>query len=146
MADQIITKQCSKCKQIKPISEFSKRKEGILHRRSWCKNCERIRNCLYHRTEKCKNRKKKYFQTQKGKEIQKKSSHRHRQLFPEQIKAQNAVMNAIKVGKLPKAKILKCFYCPRQANEYHHHLGYEIKYRLDIIPVCRFCHRIFRKT
>jgi hypothetical protein len=43
-------------------------------------------------------------------------------------------------GLLPPAKTLLCVDCGAQAQEYHHHNGYEPEHLLDVIPVCRACH------
>jgi len=59
MSENIITKQCSRCKKVKPISEFRKW-------RKTCKSCENMLRVQYGNTE-------------KGKEISRKSSKKFRQ-------------------------------------------------------------------
>lgn len=75
MAEQSISKRCSTCKQIKPISEFCKScgtKDGHDHR---CKMCHGKQNKKYRRTEKGqvyqKNYQKHYRKTEKAKAAQK---------------------------------------------------------------------------
>ena len=80
MSDTIQTKRCTKCKQIKPISEFYKdaaHKDGF---RNYCKTCNRrynqtekgkARKRCYEQTEKYRAAKKRYTQTEKGKASQK---------------------------------------------------------------------------
>ena len=42
-------KQCSKCGEIKPFSEFHKDKKGTHGLRTWCKACEREYQRKYHK-------------------------------------------------------------------------------------------------
>ena len=153
MSEPIKTKCCSHCKQIKPISMFHKNKrtkDGLCYQ---CKNCRkiksqskqgrianRIRVKKYRKTEKgqktYQKARKKYAQSEKGKIYQKQWCLNH----PESRKAKSAVDWAIRVGKLPYAKTLSCYYCPKPAREYHHWRGYALEHFLDVIPVCKKCH------
>jgi len=84
MTEPAISKRCSKCKQIKPLSEFYKdhgKKDG---HRNYCKSCQKD----YDQSEKGKAREKRYRQSLQGKTKRKeyaksaegKASHkRHRQ-------------------------------------------------------------------
>jgi hypothetical protein len=59
----------------------------------------------------------------------------------------STIRSMIITGKIPSAKLLKCFWCDKQATEYHHHRGYANKYLKDVIPLCRKCHvSTFRKN
>jgi len=91
---------------------------------------------LYCQTEHGKNVRKNYRQSKEGKAAQKRFRIRH----PEQCKAKDAVKYAINAGKLPHPNTLQCHYCPAQAEEYHHFLGYAPEHWFDVIPVCRKCH------
>ena len=140
MSKTIITKQCTKCKQIKPLSEFSKHhvtKDGYQYN---CKTCFSKYHKEYHQTEHGKevNRKavQRYYQTKKGKFAKKNFRFRHY----EQYKAAIIITNAIRLGKLPRSDNFQCFYCLAQAEEYHHWHGYAPEYQLDVIPVCKKCH------
>lgn len=53
----------------------------------------------------------------------------------------SAVNYAIRAGLLPRPDTLQCHFCPAQAFQYHHYLGYKIEHRLDVLPVCKRCHR-----
>jgi len=149
---KINTKRCSTCKQIKPISEFRKWRNS-------CKFCEKIYHQLYVKTEKGKKsfRKslKKYQQTEKGKIAFSKSYKKYSQtekgkinnrnrvkkfnkFHPEQLKASNATAYAIRTNRLPHQKTLNCFYCPKQAEHYHHP---DYSKPLFVIPVCQQCHQ-----
>lgn len=58
-----------------------------------------------------------------------------------QQQAGSALNYAIRRGKLPKVSTLICTDCGSPACHYHHHLGYEKEHWLDVIPLCRGCHR-----
>ncbi len=59
---------------------------------------------------------------------------------PERFKARWKVNNAVRDGKLPRIKTLLCA-CGKQAQQYHHHNGYAPEHALDVVPMCRPCHR-----
>ena len=78
MLETIISKQCSQCKRIKPVSEFFKKTTNKDEHRSWCKICTTISNKIFAQSEKGRaiSRKsvKKYHQTKKGKETMKRAA------------------------------------------------------------------------
>ena len=145
-------KKCGKCKQIKPISGFCKNKTTLDGLGRECKTCANARF-------------KKYFQTERGKELHRFSAKRHRQtnkcketrkkyrqteksknairLYESKNKiksqAQHAINHAIEYGKKKRAKSLNCS-CGENARYYHHYLGYEKVNWFDVIPVCADCH------
>lgn len=47
-------------------------------------------------------------------------------------------------GRIPSPNSLPCDSCGHigdgKRHEYHHHLGYEAKHHLDVIPLCSTCH------
>lgn len=135
MADQIISKQCSKCKEVKPLSEFYKsciRKDGYNYHCKLC--CKKYRQSEkgklaqkryqehYRKTEKCKAAKRRYSQSKKRKAI-------------------STVRYAVIKGSLPKVTTLKC-KCGKTARHYHHYKGYAPKHWLDVIPLCFECHYV----
>lgn len=84
-----------------------------------------------------------YRNTQKGKTVDKEISKRQYEKYPEKIQARNSVHHAVRTGKLPNVKTLKCSICKeKQAEHYHHHKGYSYENRLNVIPVCIKCHGI----
>lgn len=100
---------------------------------------------------------KRYSQSKKGRNIQKIANKRYRQTkiykarrkrylirHPEYKKARNAVSNAIISRELSRPNIFHC-PCGKQAEQYHHHLGYAPEHRLDVIPVCIKCHYKYNK-
>lgn len=136
-------KKCAKCKQIKPISEFSRHtghKDGY---QGWCKSCQRVYQRKYQKTERGKavNRKsfKKYRRTNKGKDNDYRCAKRFRIRHPERRKAKAVVEYAVRVGKLPRVNTLQCHYCPKPAQQYHHP-SYAPEHWYDVIPVCIKCH------
>ena len=147
MAETIISKRCSKCKKTKPISEFykhSRMKDGFFNH---CKSCRAKYQTEYRKTEKGKvaNRKgcNKYRKTANSKVVQRAGKKRFKARHPNQIKAQQAVNNAITANRLPRPDTLQCHYCPAQAEQYHHHKGYAKKHWLDVVPTCCLCHNNF---
>lgn len=136
MAEQIITKRCCHCKQIKPLSEFYKNRSTETGYGHYCKICRLKANAKYKLTEKGKANEKKYHQSEKGKIAKKCYRIRH----PKQVKAQKAVNHAIIIGELVRPDTLVCHYCEAKAQKYHHHKGYAPKHWFDIVPVCNPCH------
>lgn len=156
MFEPIITKQCYKCKRIKPIVEFYKQKSQKDGFKSHCKICSETWTIQYRKTEKGmkavrftmrKYRKsekgkayqKQYYQTEKRKEVSRLANKKYRQNNPEKIQAQNAVQYAMKIGNLLCARNFQCF-CGKQAQHYHHS-SYAPEHWLDVIAVCIPCHR-----
>lgn len=155
-------KQCSKCKEWKDFSEFYKASSKKSGYASWCKKCTsekhktydrsqvlkryngsekgRIARSQYEKTEKGRNAKKRYRQSEIGKEIERKNSATYKVRHPDRAKAHYAVKDAVKMGRIPAARILICDTCGEKASHYHHYKGYERKHWFDIIPVCRQCH------
>ena len=148
MAKQIIVRECIKCKQIKPLSEFYKDKSRKYGRRYDCKKCSYVSRKNYYATKiGCRNIIKscqKYYKTNRGKANNKKQSRLYHIRYPERRKATCAVNNKIIKGDLAKPTKLKCHYCPNQAKEYHHWHGHAKKHWFDIVPICIPCHNKLR--
>jgi len=163
IGDKMKTKKCSKCKTIKPISEFNIDKQNKDGFRGYCKSCKKIYEGEYRQTEHGKAMRKHYFQSKKGKiaikrhqQSEKGKNARKRYKRSEKgkatekrylarnlnrIKARHVINNAIRDGKLVSPKLLLCRYCPKPAKEYHHYLGYEPEFWFAVAPVCIDCHR-----
>lgn len=181
MLDAIQTKTCSKCKQIKQVSEYFRdrsHKDGLAN---WCKICRGCDSSRYKKTPKAKKRRKelaqraeskrkqaawqrKYYQTPTRQHWEKQYRHnpkrkavvkrysqsskgkfrvkRYRYNNPDPIKARTAVDTAVRRGNLPRAKTLRCSYCGNQAKQYHHYLGYAQDHWIDVIPLCKMCHKV----
>lgn len=145
MSEQIISKTCTKCKQTKALSEFHKDYNKKDKHRSDCKVCQCATKIQYRQSKHGKIIRQRYAKTEKGKNLISFYNKQWRLLHPERILAVNKVMYAICIDKLKPAKMLKCTYCSKQAEDYHHYLGYAPEHWLDVIPVCRKCHCLFRK-
>jgi len=162
MAEQIITKRCCTCKQIKPHTEFYQNKARKDGHQEDCKVCHRKADRKYRQTEtgKLNHRKgdRKYRQSEKGKITIKEKDKRYKQRengklvnwlavkrfrakHPEQTKAGRAVNHAIEAGKMARPDTRLCHSCTKPAQEYHHWRGYDPEHYLDVVPVCKKCHK-----
>ena len=127
-------KECHRCKQVKSILEFDKNhpsKDGHIN---ICKTCKSKYNRKYKQTEQGKTAHRRYNQSEKGKARYRRYYIRH----SDQIRAKNAVNHAIRAGKLHRPDILFCKYCYEKAVHYRHP---DYSKLLDVIPLCRKCHR-----
>jgi len=171
MSEQIISKRCCRCKQIKPLTDFSRRRNRRGGYAYHCKTCNVIDSVAYSKTKAGRLAKLRYRRSQKGKKQEREYRRRdyvmdaqrdrlreyHRTVKfredireyvrnnPEKVKAHKAVSHAIENGMLPKAQSLVCSRCGKKAHQYHHHLGYEPEHWLDVIPACRSCHWILNR-
>ncbi len=82
----------------------------------------------------------KYSRTEKGTKVAREHASRYSKKYPEKNRARNAVCNAVRDGRLPKASTQNCYRCGKPANQWHHHNGYSEEHKLDVVPVCRLCH------
>lgn len=57
------------------------------------------------------------------------------------VAARNAVKSAIRRGDLLRADEMECQACGRKAHEWHHAKGYSPENWLDVVPLCRSCHK-----
>jgi len=85
--------------------------------------------------------KKRYRQNEKYKKTHKQGNLHYYEQHPERKVAENAITHAIETGRLIKANTLKC-NCGQRAEHYHHHKGYAREHRLDVVALCRSCHKI----
>lgn len=141
-------KQCSTCKQLRPVTEFhksSKAPDGLQPRCKACKlEVNRDRRLAQHRKHAAENREanraysRDYRRRNREKllaiQAVKRSSKR------EQYTASEKVNLAVNRGELPAAKSLYCCRCHEQAAHYHHQ-SYLPDDRLNVLPLCNSCHR-----
>ena len=149
---------CTKCKEIKPATEFHKNRSKKGGLSGECKVCVKVYgksyrqtprgramralcNTRYRKTKKNKAYRIRYAKSPEGKAAINETMRRQRIAHPDRHYARSAVSNAIKTGKLPKATSMQCSYCSKAAEQYHHNKGYEPKHALDVVPACRICHR-----
>ena len=154
MSEPIITKTCRVCNQIKPLSEYYKQivnKDGYKNDCKTCylkhckkykqtKNGKAVQKRYRQKSENFKAYQKQYRQSEIGKAVQVAAHNRYYLRHPGRKKAKDVVSTATQRGKMPRVNTLQCYYCPAQAEHYHHH-SYEPECRLDVIPVCRKCHK-----
>ena len=161
MADINLTKKCSKCFEEKLLSEFHPRPTASDGLRGSCKECRNENIRRYYNTPEGKKVfsecRKRYEKSPLGKKTIRAGQNRYRatekgrlnwirarktqyKLYPEKNAARQAVYKAVNRGKIPHVKTLHCLNCFSQAQEYHHNFGYERKYRLRVVPLCRICH------
>ena len=138
-------KRCPKCEIYKGLEEFFKdrsRMDGLNHH---CKECRQKEQRAYKQTDvgKRANRKncQNYRKTEAGKEASRRSSKKKRQLYPEKIKARQAVRSAIRSGKLIRPSI--CESCFKKRFIQAHHEDYSKP--LDVDWLCTECHNELRK-
>jgi hypothetical protein len=139
MAEQIITKRCPRCKQVKFTSEFHKCRREKDGCQCYCKICEsEIKNRKSYRESSLR-----YKNSEKGKAAEKKYSRKSSKT--NQRKARSAVNMAVFYGKLSSARSYHCRYCWNQAEQYHHHLGYATEHWFDVEPICIKCHNFIHQ-
>ena len=154
MSEQILSKQCTKCKQTLPLSEFHKNRSTKDGLHSWCKSCEGAYQKAYLQSEKGMAVHRRYLKSPKGKSAvvnyrrspngkaaNRKGNAKFYASNPNIHKANHAVNDAIAAGKMARAQTQRCYYCLSQAQQYHHWHGYETECWLDVVPVCIDCHK-----
>lgn len=150
MSEQVITKRCPKCKQVKPLSEFFKRRNRPCGYQGYCKKCKCACQSKYQKTDYYKEYLKKYRRTEKQiayanlprvRDITKKAHRNYCKNHPERILAKQEVRRAVHYGLLIKVKYKICCVCGNTAEAYHHYLGYAKEHWLDVVPICNTCHK-----
>jgi hypothetical protein len=161
-------KRCTKCGQIKPLSEFNKNKTRVDGHREMCKNCrsqyekrlkdsnpEKVRERYnkYNQSQKGRNKFKEWInqnkdkiaeigrrfrRTTKGKVSINKHEQRYSAKYPEKRFAKTEVYKAVAAGKLPRVNTLTCHRCHVNQAKHYHHPDYSKP--LDVIPLCVQCH------
>ncbi len=132
-------KQCTKCSKYDTEDNFYKNKiekDGLA---VWCKFCLKI----YRQSDKGKEAHRKYKKTDQGKKANKRSVEIYKQTEHgrQAIVARQAVHQEIRVGKMSHISEKECYYCGKQAMEYHHYDGYKGQNKLAVLPICKTCHR-----
>lgn len=144
MSEQVVTKQCCKCKQTKSINLFSKNKhyrDGFQYE---CKLCRLQSNRIWRRTHSGRKCEYNSRHTEKGRKTVLRRKIKYRRKYPERIKAQQSVRRAIKKGVLPHLSECSCILCSKSSAEYHH-WSYLPQHWMDVWPVCVACHNKLHK-
>ena len=152
------TKTCKICGTEKRLSEFYGRELSRDGLQSECKTCNSDRrklwgkNNLEHRRkynkryyqdnrEKIIENEKAYGKSEQGTKARRKAQKVYRKNHPDTVRAKNRLWEAIKREELLPAPSHECVDCGKQAEQYHHHKGYGLEHALDVVPMCRPCHR-----
>lgn len=126
-------KKCFKCEETKPLSEFYKHAgmaDGYLNK---CKECAR-RDVRKNRAEKIEYYRE--YERKRGNHSRPGYDKEYREANPEKHRAQNAVNNAVRDGRLSKPD--RCSLCGSQTKVNGHHPDYSKP--LDVVWVCTQCH------
>lgn len=141
------TKQCGRCKEIKPIIEFCIRKSGRNkgYYDSYCKNCkptylkkwhhENIEKVRLYKSKQAKNWRKNH-----SEEAKIKDRYRHSK-YKEKDRANDIIHKAIQRGHLKKPK--RCEFCLLIKSLEAHHEYYNKP--LEVIWLCKKCHNEWHK-
>lgn len=140
-------KQCTKCKEIKPIEAFGKGRADCKQCRSkvWQQWFQMNRDerlaygRQYRQTMQYQQVRLSYAQTEERKRVKKLHDRQYREINRNKRNARFAVGRAIKSGKLPKVLTLPCANCGNQAQECHHE-SYAREHWLTVTPLCKICH------
>ena len=143
-------KQCFRCKQIKPLTEFHKSSDGKFGVHAHCRVCR----AAYTRKYRSKPEVQERYREQ--------NRERSRQRYWSDVEVARADWRqwhstdkgqakaklgyAIIRGHVPRVSTLNCTHCDRPADEYHHHNGYDKEHWLDVIPLCCSCHGYVHRT
>ena len=110
-------KKCSRCSENLSVDNFQKRKASKDGLTSACKKClseyDKSRAMLPHRLE----ARKKYMNSDAGKQSKKKTILKYRKANPNKYKAHNMINNAIRDGKLFSQP---CEVCGEEKTHAHH--------------------------
>ena len=136
-------KKCFKCNIEKDLTEFYLHRQmadGFLGK---CKECTKqdVRLRRERNIEKIR-----AYDRERGKSPKriKENTARNkirRQKHPEKLKAQTAVGNAVRDGRL--AKRIRCQKCDKKTKVHGHHKDY--KKPLDVVWLCPVCHKLEHK-
>lgn len=143
-------KKCSKCKQVKRLSEFRLRNRQMQKFYGQCKKCQckkavqRQKNLSSEQKKQQHEYQKNYRKTKQGRKSIRKGRQRYYQKNKNKFRARSAVSYAVLRGRLPHISTQIC-RCGKEAKNYHHHRGYEREFWIDVIPICQQCHNILRE-
>jgi hypothetical protein len=136
------TKKCCTCKTVKTYLDFHKSRGESDGLQNECKECKKKFASSPKREKINLEIRRRYARSEKGKKKYQLYSRRRREKYPEICKAQGVVNRSVKKGTILSARCFNCFKCGKQAEAYHHHLGYSPEHWLDVVPVCKKCHVI----
>jgi len=141
MSETNSTKQCTKCKNVKPLSAFYKNSRMADGLQYACKVCCNKRSAEYQKTDAGKRTLAKYYKTAAGKRAHAKGDAKYKAIHPAKRKAKDAVANAIKSGRL--TKLSNCEECPNTGKLDGHHDDYALP--LMVRWLCSLCHNAWHR-
>ena len=140
MKTRLETKKCFKCGRVLDLSEFyphKQMKDGHLNK---CKDCAKTDVQVYRieHPDIVRERDRKRFQNNIERR-EKNAVHAvaYRKKHPERYRAQNAVNNAVRDGRLKKPEACEVCNTPGLIHAHHH----DYSRPLDVVWVCVKCHR-----
>lgn len=154
--DTIVHKQCTLCKEEKPLTDFPRnrsRKDGYEYRCKVCHNRLGKEWVSAHSEARRAIKRRNYWKNPEKENAIVKERHKRNpepmrqraikygQRHPLRKQAVNAVNMAVASDKMPRVDTLVCAKCEKSAKEYHH-WSYETEHWLDVVPLCRSCHRL----
>lgn len=139
-------KRCSMCREVLPLDSFYDGKDTRDGKRSECKSCfnrdimERRKTPQGHAV---------FIRAKRKYNAQPESRQKHTEYMRnvrttgrwyKQENARKRLWDAVLRNGFPRPTEHKCANCGAQAQEYHHE-SYEREHWLDVVPLCRKCHR-----
>lgn len=130
------SKQCFKCKSVKPLSEFYKHAEMADGHLNKCKNCNKadVRENRSNKLDYYREYDRKRANTPERLAVQKEFSKGWREADKRRDRCHNAVARALRIGSLIKEPCVKC----GEVKSVAHHEDYDKP--LDIVWLCQPCH------
>lgn len=130
------SKECFKCKTVKPLDEFYKHKQMADGHLNKCKTCNK-KDTSEHRSNNLE--KIREYDRNRGKlphriELKNKINERWRKAHPDRSNAQQKLRRAVRTGKVKKQP---CWVCGEKAEA--HHPDYSNP--LDVVWLCVMHHR-----
>lgn len=144
-------KICSSCGETKDIGEFWRLKRSLDGMDYYCIACRKKHTKRFHITTRGKELKsriqKRYLKNNPTRQSDYYAKIKRTEAHEAQSKAHRKVLRMIRSGKMKKASAYLCAYhyegCTIQADDWHHHEGYAPENQLNVIPVCRSCHKTY---
>jgi hypothetical protein len=126
------TRECRTCAKERASAHYRENRERILS--------EQRGHYLAHSTEvQARNRAWLEANRERHRPYLRAYNREYRRKYPERHRAGSAVADALKSGKIQRQET--CAMCGAAPTEAHHHRGYEKEHYLDVIWLCRRCHR-----
>ena len=130
-------KACTKCGQIKSLSDFGLEKRVNDGHAAECRLCARQRKTAFKKTASGIEAEKRYWKSEKGVKKRKELTYKSRSKWPEKHHARIAFSNAVAEGKItpwPVCAVPECNNKPQG-----HHPSYDLPF--DVVWLCGQHHR-----